>query len=165
MTGYDDMVEAFKDTVRSDYNCYKLFGADVILDANLKPWVLEFNDFPSLEPHVLDRHVNEPMIAEMFNIVGFGLPESISERKKENLAEQYCLDHNYSQTFLSLNRFDVCNMEMTEFQHSNFSQQTLEGVHLRLVLKAEEELGCSQHFQRLFPLRNGQKYLKYSQIK
>ena len=51
MTGYDGMVEAFKDTVRSDYNCYKLFGADVILDANLKPWVLEFNDFPSLGWH------------------------------------------------------------------------------------------------------------------
>ena len=90
----------------------------------------------------------------MFNIVGFGLPESISERKKENLAEQYCLDHNYSQTFLSLNRFDVCNMEMTEFQHSNFSQQTLEGIHLRLVLKAEEEaLGAA-----VKPLLGGEEW-------
>ena len=41
--------------VSSDYSCYKLFGVDVFLDSDLKPWLLELNNFPSLEPDTLDR--------------------------------------------------------------------------------------------------------------
>ena len=48
MTGYSEMLEEFSKRIRSEYNCYKLFGVDVILDESLKPWILEFNDFPSL---------------------------------------------------------------------------------------------------------------------
>ena len=44
---------------------------DIFLDDTLKPWLLELNNFPSLEKHSLDRWVNDPMIAEMFNIAGF----------------------------------------------------------------------------------------------
>ena len=27
--------------IKSDYNCYKIFGFDILLDSNLKPWLLE----------------------------------------------------------------------------------------------------------------------------
>lgn len=47
------------------------FGVDIFLDDTLKPWLLELNNFPSLEKDSLDRWVNDPMIAEMFNIAGF----------------------------------------------------------------------------------------------
>ena len=48
-----------------------MFGVDFFLDEELKPWLLELNNFPSMEKASLDRYVNDPMIAEMFNVVGF----------------------------------------------------------------------------------------------
>lgn len=32
--------------VRSSYSCHELFGFDIMLDENLKPWVLEVNISP-----------------------------------------------------------------------------------------------------------------------
>ena len=57
------------DTATSN-NCFKLFGFDIFLDSDLKPWLLEVNNIPSLHINTIDAFVNRPMVAEMFNIVG-----------------------------------------------------------------------------------------------
>ena len=57
------------------YTGYELFGFDVILDDTLKPWLLEVNISPSLHSNSpLDLAVKGPLIAEVFNIVGYHLP-------------------------------------------------------------------------------------------
>ena len=78
------MTVGYEDCATSDYNCYKLFGFDVMLDEELKPWMLEVNSFPSMFPeqtgkNILfiiriintapDLSVNGPMVAEVFNIL------------------------------------------------------------------------------------------------
>ena len=55
LCGQDDMLGAVTEHLASDYSCYKLFGVDVFLDTQLKPWLLEVNNFPSLEKDSLDR--------------------------------------------------------------------------------------------------------------
>ena len=42
------LLEMSKGNVSSRYSCYELFGFDVLLDSNLKPWLLEVNISPSL---------------------------------------------------------------------------------------------------------------------
>ena len=71
MCGHPDMLQVFKKESQSDYNSYKLFGVDFFLDDALKPWLLELNNFPSMEKASLDRFVNDPMIAETYNVAGF----------------------------------------------------------------------------------------------
>ena len=102
MCGYPDIVQGngvvysrkclqlalfsvFRKESQSDYNSYKLFGVDFFLDEALKPWLLELNNFPSMEKASLDRYVNDPMISEMFNIAGFhysGKPNAKQKKVK-----------------------------------------------------------------------------------
>jgi len=72
LCGHFDMIEGVEEFgPESHVNCYKLFGLDVMLDSNLKPWLLEVNSHPSMFPNKTDLKVNGPLVAEMFNILGF----------------------------------------------------------------------------------------------
>uniref|UniRef100_A0AAR2JPT7 Tubulin--tyrosine ligase-like protein 5 n=1 Tax=Pygocentrus nattereri TaxID=42514 RepID=A0AAR2JPT7_PYGNA len=53
-------------------NCFELYGFDVLIDSNLKPWLLEVNLSPSLACDApLDLKVKASMISDMFSLVGF----------------------------------------------------------------------------------------------
>ena len=52
-------------------NCYELFGVDVLIDDNLKPWIMEVNLSPSLSCDTpLDLKIKSKLVADIFNIVG-----------------------------------------------------------------------------------------------
>ncbi|XP_038597569.1 tubulin polyglutamylase TTLL5 isoform X2 [Tachyglossus aculeatus] len=53
-------------------SCFELYGFDVLIDATLKPWLLEVNLSPSLAcDSPLDLKVKASMISDMFTVVGF----------------------------------------------------------------------------------------------
>ncbi|KAK3537762.1 hypothetical protein QTP70_017850, partial [Hemibagrus guttatus] len=53
-------------------NCFELYGFDVLIDSNLKPWLLEVNLSPSLACDTpLDLKIKASMISDMFSVVGF----------------------------------------------------------------------------------------------
>ena len=76
----------FKKESQSDYNSYKLFGVDFFLDEAMKPWLLELNNFPSMEKASLDRWVNDPMIAETYNVAGFHYTGKPNAKQKQVIA-------------------------------------------------------------------------------
>ena len=51
--------------------CFELLGFDILLDENLKPWLLEVNSYPSfaLDGEV-DKMVKTGLIKETLKIVG-----------------------------------------------------------------------------------------------
>lgn len=52
-------------------NCFQLFGFDVMIDANLNPWLLEVNLSPSLScDSPLDQKIKAEMLADLFNLAG-----------------------------------------------------------------------------------------------
>ncbi|KAM9294337.1 tubulin polyglutamylase TTLL5 [Gastrophryne carolinensis] len=52
-------------------NCFELYGFDVLIDSNMKPWLLEVNLSPSLACDApLDLKVKSCMIADMLTLVG-----------------------------------------------------------------------------------------------
>lgn len=62
---------------KNDYTSYELFGFDILLDQNFKPWILEVNITPSLKTESrLDTSVKYGVIKDMFNLVGYNLPPS-----------------------------------------------------------------------------------------
>jgi D-alanine-D-alanine ligase-like ATP-grasp enzyme len=54
----------------SSENCFDLFGFDVLLDADLKPWLLEVNLSPSLATEApIDMHIKSMLISDTFNLI------------------------------------------------------------------------------------------------
>eukprot|EP00698_Gefionella_okellyi_P010773 TRINITY_DN2819_c0_g1_i4.p1 TRINITY_DN2819_c0_g1~~TRINITY_DN2819_c0_g1_i4.p1 ORF type:complete len:850 (+),score=203.47 TRINITY_DN2819_c0_g1_i4:351-2900(+) len=55
-------------------NCFELFGFDILVDDNLRPWLLEVNLSPSLAcDSPLDLKIKGHLIADLFNLVGMPL--------------------------------------------------------------------------------------------
>nr|XP_046268236.1 tubulin polyglutamylase TTLL5 isoform X3 [Scatophagus argus]XP_046268237.1 tubulin polyglutamylase TTLL5 isoform X3 [Scatophagus argus] len=66
-------------------NCFELYGFDVLIDANLKPWLLEVNLSPSLACDApLDLKIKASMIADMFSLVGFVCQDPLSRHPRSD---------------------------------------------------------------------------------
>ena len=56
--------------------CYELYGLDVLLDTNFKPWLLEVNISPALKSSCdADFTVKTQLVRDMFNLVGFRIKD------------------------------------------------------------------------------------------
>jgi len=161
--GHQAMKSAFMDNVQSNYNCYKLFGFDVLIDDTLKPWLLEVNNFPAMNHKTIDRHVNEPMIAEMLNIVGFHITETIDVKRETSII--------YKNGLASMVKFDPQmysrNRNVKQLKKERdwitkkqivFNLEKLSPMDVRTLLQAEEELEQTLNFSRLFPCKTLKKY-------
>ena len=63
-------------------NCYDLFGYDVIIDSDLKPWLLEVNLSPSMATDApLDLSIKSNLLVDTLNLVGI----KRFDRKKESI--------------------------------------------------------------------------------
>jgi len=52
--------------------CFEIYGFDVLIDADLKPWLLEVNVFPSFSSSSpLDKRIKTTLIADVLTMVGF----------------------------------------------------------------------------------------------
>ncbi|XP_033213213.1 probable tubulin polyglutamylase TTLL2 isoform X1 [Belonocnema kinseyi] len=52
-------------------NCFEFFGFDVLIDENLKPWLLEVNVSPALSNDCeVDSEVKKPLLHDLFDLLG-----------------------------------------------------------------------------------------------
>ncbi|XP_045470829.1 probable tubulin polyglutamylase TTLL2 isoform X1 [Harmonia axyridis] len=97
-------------------NCFDFFGFDVLIDEDLRPWLLEVNLSPALSNDCdADRAVKKPMLHDMFDLLGLPIHNtglgsfdlwlgtdqgSEGEDKSEDLQKQ----NRYSRTDISKKR-------------------------------------------------------------
>jgi hypothetical protein len=63
--------QALKKTCIHRTTCFELFGYDILIDSDLKPWLIEVNLSPSLAVESpLDITIKSNLIAEILNMVG-----------------------------------------------------------------------------------------------
>lgn len=65
-------------TVPQVANCFELYGFDILIDDNLKPWLLEVNFSPALSFDCqTDLEVKVPLLNDLFDVLGFGEVEKL----------------------------------------------------------------------------------------
>ena len=70
--------------VSHPHNCYELYGLDVVLDSQLRAWLIEANTGPALHcPSPLDRRIKSRVVCDMLNVVGFAATDKAKFKKEE----------------------------------------------------------------------------------
>ncbi|XP_045503883.1 uncharacterized protein LOC123700665 isoform X3 [Colias croceus] len=158
-----------KANITSRYNCYELFGIDVLLDEDLKPWLLEVNISPSLHSaSPLDIHVKGPLVSTVLNIAQFQVPvktniEMLSKDKPHKMAG-LPYDSRLYTVYLSKEERDkhiiYTNMEDRDMYLRDILS-TLTPDDVRHLIQAEDELTQTGDMERVFPTKDSHKYLGY----
>nr|XP_017099028.2 tubulin polyglutamylase TTLL4 isoform X1 [Drosophila bipectinata] len=171
--GINSMIRA---NVESKYSCFELFGFDVILDADLVPWLLEVNISPSLHSELpLDAHVKAPLVQGVLNTALYNVPPKLSLDKQKELAAEFsfppgtqmCYDKRLYINYLSREE---------KVKHNTFTRKTMEDRNeyvdailtnltpddVRCLIIAEDELARCAPLERIFPTDQTYKYLKYN---
>ncbi|KPI98780.1 Tubulin polyglutamylase TTLL4 [Papilio xuthus] len=158
-----------KANVTSRYNCYELFGIDVLLDEDLKPWLLEVNISPSLHSaSPLDIHVKGPLVSTVLNIAQFQVPSKTNldalSSTKPNKLTGLPYDSRLYTVYLSKEERDkhiiYTNMEDRDLYLRDILS-TLTPDDVRHLIQAEDELTQTGGMERVFPTNETHKYLEY----
>lgn len=159
--------------VRRPYSCHELFGFDIMLDENLKPWVLEVNISPSLHSNSpLDISIKGQMIRDLLNLAGFVLPNA------EDIISSSSSSSS-STTSLPISPRDKCQMAPEHFAAQKMkkayylAQKTpdqdfyasvldvLTPDDVRVLVEMEDEFSRRGQFERIFPSRISSRYLRF----
>uniref|UniRef100_A0A8C8SLR4 Tubulin tyrosine ligase like 4 n=1 Tax=Pelusios castaneus TaxID=367368 RepID=A0A8C8SLR4_9SAUR len=159
--------------VRRPSCCHELFGFDVMLDENLKPWILEVNISPSLHSNSpLDVSIKGQMIRDLLNLAGFVLPNvddvasgtgsasnsaisltSATKEKLKSAPEQLTAEKMKRAYYLTQKLPDQ------DFYSSVLDSLTPDDV--RVLVETEDEFARRGQFERVFPTRISMRYLRF----
>uniref|UniRef100_U6CXW0 Tubulin polyglutamylase TTLL4 n=1 Tax=Neovison vison TaxID=452646 RepID=U6CXW0_NEOVI len=159
--------------VRRPYSCHELFGFDIMLDENLKPWVLEVNISPSLHSSSpLDISIKGQMIRDLLNLAGFVLPNAedvvpssgspgsasaslpSSPREKCRVAPEHFTAQKMKKAYYLTQKIPD-----QDFYASVLDVLTPDDV--RILVEMEDEFSRRGQFERIFPSRISSRYLRF----
>lgn len=76
-------------STKNRHLCFELYGFDVIIDSNLKPWLLEVNVLPSLSSSSpMDKKIKTSLLSDIFNTIGV-IPFTKRRLKRELEEEKW----------------------------------------------------------------------------
>ena len=154
------VLDSLRNLVVHRNNCFDLFGFDILVDSELKPWLLEVNLSPSLATDSpLDLHIKSSLISDTFNIIGIRAfdrkKESVKKVRARIKARQIQLERErkkLGESFFTLND--------SRSKSSEIFRDTLEECeHKGSFLRIYPSKGCD-HYDRFFSgLRPNNKLL------
>ncbi|XP_047193003.1 tubulin polyglutamylase TTLL4 isoform X4 [Scophthalmus maximus] len=161
--------------VRTPYSCHELFGFDIMLDENLKPWILEVNISPSLHSNTaLDVTIKGQMIRDLLNLAGFRIPQtddvvtpcSSSSSSPSSSSSSLCGgSRERSKPDLSADEKVKRVFYLTQrYADQDFLSSVLEVLtpdDVRVLAESEDEMTRRGKFERVFPSPLSSRYLRF----
>lgn len=173
VSGESGLNRMYRQNVNFRYNCYELFGFDVLLDENLVPWLLEINISPSLHSELpLDLHVKGPLIQAVLNTALYQVPPKLNERQQQEILEELqmqgplCHDKRIFTTCLTAeevrkhNHFTSRAIEFRE-EYVDTILDNLLPDDVRCLIVAEDELNRCLPLERVFPTAGTHMFLPF----
>ena len=129
-------------------SCFELFGFDIIIDQNLKCWLLEINSSPSLErSNALDDQVKLPLVDDILNIVD---PINIDREALIKVLERVMKIKNTNNNVYLYSPMVQLNMDLT---------QIFQGKMPRAYGEMPSKIG---RFERIAPSKESDRLIKIS---
>ncbi|XP_047201906.1 tubulin polyglutamylase TTLL5 isoform X3 [Girardinichthys multiradiatus] len=140
-------------------NCFELYGFDVLIDSNLKPWLLEVNLSPSLSCDApLDLKIKASMIADMFSLVGLVGQDPLS---RQSLSDRFMVDKQAAAPRVQQRPISSVSSETNGFndkQRAKNSQEdttlNLTAEEIKVLRRIKEEYERRGGFIRIFPTQD-----------
>ncbi|KYN42127.1 Tubulin polyglutamylase TTLL4 [Trachymyrmex septentrionalis] len=157
----------------SRYCCYELFGIDIILDENRRPWLLEVNISPSLQSSSpLDIAVKGPLIRNLFNMAGYQLPTCVPAEETKKLAQRYqldpvCQDYRLHRATLSYQERHKQSLYANLRNREDYLDEIIDDLtpdDVRHLIMYEDELTQLGNFEKIFPTATSHQYLQYFDV-
>ena len=72
-------LKSVQNIIINDKHCFEMYGYDILIDSNCKPWLIEINASPSLSATTkTDKALKMGLIRDIYNIV---IPEDWNEEQ------------------------------------------------------------------------------------
>ncbi|NXX68695.1 TTLL4 polyglutamylase, partial [Spizella passerina] len=158
--------------VRRPYCCHELFGFDIMLDENLKPWILEVNISPSLHSNSpLDVSIKGQMIRDLLNLAGFVLPsvDSVASETQTRSCSTNSMGSALKKSkpiseHLRAEKMKKVYYLMQKIPDQDFYSSVLDILtpdDVRVLVETEDEYSRRGQFERVFPSHISMRYLRF----
>ncbi|XP_046753911.1 tubulin monoglutamylase TTLL4-like [Diprion similis] len=170
IVGEASMCAKIRENVVSTYACYELYGFDVILDEDYKPWLLEVNTLPSLHTDSsLDVAVKAPLIRNVLNMVGYQLPANMTVFEERQLVKKFrCPRMRQDERIYSTSLDEQEKRKQSEFlkspERANYIFAIIRDLtrdDVRQLIRYEDEITQIGDFEKVFPTSESHKYHRF----
>ena len=136
-------------------NCFELFGFDVLVDSQLKPWIIEVNVMPSLSSSsVFDKRIKTMLVCDALTLVGIKGYDKLKFHKLD-ITQTQLAPFQQSMT-----------LEELKYKSGLTGSEELTRDEVEMLLELEEEFARKGNFQRVFPLvSNANFYDRFFEVK
>ena len=147
-------------------NCYEVFGFDVFLDKNLKPWLIEVNVSPSLSSSSpLDKRIKNKLLCDVFHLLGF---QPFNHKEEEAEAERFNtnrLHRGHSRKGGKQRAKSASTLKRRNVLKLNASRlKSLSPDDMEIIAEMEEEYTRKADMERIYPSANPRVNEYYSQF-
>lgn len=155
----DQVNAAINRSVKSRSCCFAMLGFDVLLDNNLRPWVLEVNGTPSLSyDSPLDYFVKGEVIADMLTMAGIPSVSSISKSDDSACPKPMAAASEKQRSAPTGSGFSIrYRAASPSYWLRGRNRRDAQQMQAVLVRETQEEYSRRGGFSRVFPSPKGEQ--------
>eukprot|EP01062_Namystynia_karyoxenos_P016063 TRINITY_DN1585_c0_g1_i1.p1 TRINITY_DN1585_c0_g1~~TRINITY_DN1585_c0_g1_i1.p1 ORF type:complete len:785 (+),score=194.92 TRINITY_DN1585_c0_g1_i1:276-2630(+) len=135
------------------YSCFEILGFDLLLDQNLKPWLLEVNHSPSFHTDTpLDDRIKSGVISEVLRLLNIQTEARARERERErdDFRRRINTQARRSQAKKAGEDGEEERRQL-ERERRELDEQERRRVELMVQQKRTEEDSLLENFRRVYP--------------